>query len=71
VLDFGLVRKSCYLLVSYEATDFKPNELCVKFLGLKPRPTIEELEYALYPLRYNPRKYKGYVFGERTKSEGI
>ena len=48
----------------YDGTDFKPNELCEKFLGLKPRPTIEKLEYALYPLGYNPRKHKGYVKGD-------
>jgi hypothetical protein len=48
----------------YEGTELKPNELCKKFLGLKPRPTIEELEHALYPLGYNPRKHKGYVRGE-------
>jgi hypothetical protein len=29
---------------------YKPNELCERFLGIQPRPTIDELEQALNPL---------------------
>ena len=47
----------------------EPNELCEKFLSLKPRPTIEKLEYALYPLGYNPRDHKGHVLGERVEGQ--
>ena len=44
-------------------TQYRPNELCNKFLDLNPRPTMQELYKALYPLGWNPRstKYKNYV----------
>ncbi len=44
------------------SVSYWPNELCNKFLYLKPRPTIPELRKALNPygLRYD-RVYYGYV----------
>jgi hypothetical protein len=38
------------------AGQFKLNELCKTFLNLKPRPTVEELEAALWPLGWDPRE---------------
>jgi hypothetical protein len=35
---------------------YRPNDLCEKFLSLKPRPTMKELYEALYPLGYDPHK---------------
>ena len=42
---------------------YRPNELCKKFLNLNPRPTFKELREALYPLGLDPRstKYKNLV----------
>jgi hypothetical protein len=51
----------------YEGTELKTNELSEKFLSLEPRPTMQELEYAFHPLGYDPRKHKGYVFGEHIE----
>ena len=33
---------------------YSPNALCEKFLSLNPRPTMQELRQALYPLGWNP-----------------
>ena len=35
---------------------YRPNELCKKFLSLNPRPTIKELYEALFPLGYDTYK---------------
>ena len=36
--------------------NYRPNELCKKFLGLKPRPTIKQLKYVLEPLGSEARE---------------
>lgn len=43
------------------STQYRPNELCNKFLNLNPRPTIEELREALWPLGWNPHEHKNFI----------
>jgi hypothetical protein len=43
---------------------YRPNELCQKFLSLKPRPTIKQLKYVLEPLGPEVRE----MLREYTKS---
>ena len=52
----GLRRRIKYFKSLYECAPLYsginidwPNGLCEKFLDIKPRPTIEELEQVLYP----------------------
>lgn len=42
-------------------TQYRPNELCEKFLNLNPRPTIGELREALWPLGWNPHEHKNFI----------
>ena len=39
---------------------YRPNALCKKFLSLNPRPTMQELYEALYPLKYDIYKRNRY-----------
>jgi hypothetical protein len=39
---------------------YRPNALCKKFLNLNPRPTMQELYEALYPLKYDIYKRNKY-----------
>lgn len=48
-------------------TQYCPNELCKKFLSLNPRPTLEELHDALYPLGWNPYKHHDMVPDDNPK----
>jgi hypothetical protein len=43
------------------STSYRPNELCKKFLDINPRPTMKELQQALYPLGWNPHRYQNFV----------
>jgi len=40
----------------FHTTQYTPNELCKKFLSLKPRPRIDQLKYVLEPLGPEARK---------------
>ncbi len=46
-----------------EGREYRPNALCEAFLNVNPRPSMKELQYALYPLGWDPRQRKwiGYV----------
>jgi hypothetical protein len=43
------------------SVSYRPNEFCRKFLEMNPRPTIRELEKALYPLGWDLRKHIHYI----------
>lgn len=52
---------------------YRPNALCEKFLRLNPRPTMQELYNALYPLGWDPHKSRVLVPDlnpNRPKKEG-
>jgi hypothetical protein len=53
---------------------YRPNALCEKFLGLKPRPTMEELYEAMYPLGWDPHKRRNYIPDpdpQRPQKQGV
>jgi hypothetical protein len=51
------LRVRLYKFEGYpDGRQYRPNALCEKFLSLNPRPTMQELYEALYPLKYDPHK---------------
>lgn len=44
-----------------EGRQYRPNELCEKFLNVDPKPNIHELQHALYPLDWDPHKHTNLI----------